>query len=121
MMLVGCHQSPPADEKPLHLETAFQMVATAVQDPSLHLQVKSIEEVEYTPEGVVTVMFSAFGAGVWPPPDLPQDIKVLRKSPPAAWSVVLTTESDGFLVTAYQGDTAEPAHQKKIDFPPPEN
>jgi hypothetical protein len=120
MAMSSCQkQTKEQVERSKNLDTAFNQVVTALQDPSLHTLAQQIEEVEYTPDGILSVMFSAFGAGTWPPPSLPSDIKILRNQPLESWAVVITTDPKGFTVIGYSEETENAAHKKQIAFPPP--
>ena len=118
LLVSACSQKEEEPQRVQHLKVTFNMVETAIQDPSLQSLAQSIEEVEYNPDGVLSVMFSPYGAGVWPPPDVPSDIQVVRNEDPAPWTVVISTDEKGFTLSGYGQETDLPEIKSRIAFPP---
>lgn len=100
------------------------MARSMLNDPGLHSQTLRMEGRPYSPTSVVEVLFSAYGAGFWPPqagrefseeelahmpgPILPPDIKITHTRPSRTWQVVIVPKADRYLLEAYGEDAKSP-------------
>lgn len=144
VLLGGCTSSAPPAATPAvspsaataevttadkeRLQRAVGLLEKALTEPGLHHLLKSIEKYEYTPEGLLSVMFSAYGAGFWPPPDkaegappeesMPEGVTVRRGAASGSWQVVVQPEENGFYIAAYAHDLQQPVLEKRLEFKP---
>lgn len=133
LFFCSCSSQQVVDPKVERMNNTIVTFTKALRAPGLHSLVQSMEGKEYTPTGLLDVLFSSYGAGYWPPvgselhpseaaavsgAEEPATFPVVREQPTEKWRLLVRVKDGEFLLEGYGESLQEPMRREVVDFLP---